>query len=58
MPAEGQSPELFRSENSICTVASYNTFKNFGRKQQGGTFGLAFGTLASKVKDIGGDNLG
>ena len=58
MPEEGQLPELFRSENAIRTVASYNTFENWGRKQQGGTFGLAFGQLASKVHDVGGDDLG
>jgi hypothetical protein len=58
MPAEGQLPECFHSENSIRTVASYNTFENFSCKQQGSTFGLAFGTLASKVKDVGGNDLG
>jgi hypothetical protein len=58
MPEEGQLPELFCSENAIRTVASYNTFKNWGRKQQGGTFGLAFGQLASKVHDVGSDDLG
>ncbi len=58
MLEEGKLPELFHSENAICTVASYNTFKNWGRKQQGGTFGLAFGQLASKVHDVGSDNLG
>jgi hypothetical protein len=58
MPEEGQLLELFRSENAIRTVASYNTFENWGRKQQGGTFGLAFGQLASKVHDMGGDDLG
>jgi hypothetical protein len=47
MPEEGQLPELFHSENAIRTVASYNTFENWGRKQQGGTFGLAFGQLNS-----------
>jgi hypothetical protein len=52
MPEEGQLLELFHSENS------YNTFKNWGRKQQGGTFGLAFGQLASKVHDVGSDDLG
>jgi hypothetical protein len=41
MLEEGQLLELFRSENAIRTVASYNTFENRGRKQQGGTFGLA-----------------
>lgn len=58
MPDEGQLPELFRSENAICTVSSNNTFENFGRRQQGGTFGLAFGQLASRVQDVGGDDLG
>jgi hypothetical protein len=33
MPKEGQLPELFRSENAIRTVASYNKFKNWGRRQ-------------------------
>ena len=39
----GQLPELFHSENAICTISSYNKFENWGRLQQGGTFGLAFG---------------
>ncbi len=58
MPPEGQLLEFFSSENKLQTVASYNTFENFGHKQQGGTFGLAFGQLASKVQDIGQDDLG
>jgi hypothetical protein len=58
MPEEGQLPELFHSENAISTVASNNTFENWGRKKQGGTFGLAFGQLASKVHDVGSSNLG
>ena len=58
MPPEGQLLEFFHSENELQTVASYNTFENFGCKQQGGTFGLAFRQLASKVQDIGQDDLG
>jgi hypothetical protein len=50
--------ELFHSENAICAVASYNKFKNWGRLQQGGTFGLPFGQLASKVTDVGANDLG
>jgi hypothetical protein len=50
--------ELFHSENAICTVASYNKFKNWGRLQQSVTFGLPFGQLASKVTDVGSDDLG
>jgi hypothetical protein len=58
MPEEGQLPKLFHSENVIFMVASYNTYKNWSRKQQGGTFSLAFGQLASKVQDVGSDPLG
>jgi hypothetical protein len=58
MPEAGQLPELFRSENAIQTVASYNKFENWGKLQQGGTFGLAFGLLASKVIEVGSDDLG
>jgi hypothetical protein len=57
LPNEGQLPELFRSENAIHTVASFNRFENYGRKQQGGTFGLAFSQLTSKVRDVGSNNL-
>jgi hypothetical protein len=42
----------------ILIVASYNTYENWSRKQQGGTFGLAFGQLASKVHDVGSNPLG
>jgi hypothetical protein len=56
MPEEGQLPELFCSENVIRMVASYNT--KLGQKQQGGTFGLAFGQLASNVHDLGSNDLG
>jgi hypothetical protein len=55
---EGQLLELFHAENAIHTISSYNTFENFGQQQQGGPFGLAFGQLASKAQDIGGDDLG
>ena len=58
MPDEGQLPELFHSENAIRTVSSFNRFENWGRRQQGGTFGLVFGQLASKVRDVGSDDLG
>jgi hypothetical protein len=47
---EGQLPELFCSENVLRSVSSFNSFENWGRQQQGGTFGLAFG--------LGSDNLG
>lgn len=55
MPREGRLPELFRSENALRTTSSFNTHENFGKVQQGGTFGLAFGQLASRVKDVGAD---
>jgi hypothetical protein len=58
MPDEGQLPELFHSENAIHTVVSYNWLENRGCQQQGGTFGLVFGQLASKVQDVGSDKLG
>jgi hypothetical protein len=58
MPEAGQLPELFCLENSIHTVALYNKFENWGRIQQGETFGLAFGQLASKVVDVSSNDLG
>jgi hypothetical protein len=58
MPESGQLPELFCSENAIRTISSYNKFENWGRLQQGRMFGLAFGQLASKVSDVGSDDLG
>ena len=58
MPGEGQLPILFHSENAIWMVTSYNTFENFGHKQQGSTFGLAFRQLVTKVQDVGSDALG
>ena len=58
MPTDGQLPEFFRSENALRMVAAYNLHKNYGRKQQGGTFSLAFGQLASAVKNVGVDNTG
>jgi hypothetical protein len=36
MPNEGQLPELFRSENAIHTVASFNRFENYGRNSKVG----------------------
>jgi hypothetical protein len=58
IPESGQLPELFHSENTIRTISSYNKFENWGRLQQGGRFGLAFGQLASKVSDVGSHDLG
>jgi hypothetical protein len=55
---KGQLPELFWSENAIRTMVSFNRFENWGRQQQGGTFGLVFGQLASKVQEVGSDDLG
>ena len=37
-------------------MAAFNTHEDFGWKQQGGTFGLAFGQLASRVKNVGTDD--
>ena len=58
MPLDGCLPKFFRLENELQTVAAYNTHEDFGQKQQGGTFGLAFGQLASKVKNVGTDDSG
>ena len=58
MPRSGQLPELFRTENALRTVASYNTHENDSRRQYGGTFQLAFGDLASRVSEIGIDERG
>ena len=58
MPQDGKLPELFRSKNAIHTVTGHNTHKNFGHRQQGGTFGMVFGQLASRVKDVGSNEAG
>ena len=58
MPMDGRLPKFFRSENALRMVAAYNSHENYGQKQQGGTFGLAFGQLASAVKNVGVDNTG
>jgi hypothetical protein len=55
MPRSGSLTEIFRSENSLRTVATYNTHENFNRQQYGGTFQLTFGALAAKVVEIGVD---
>jgi hypothetical protein len=58
MSDEGQLPELFCSENAIHTMVSFNQLENWGHQQQGGTFGLVFGQLASKVQEVGSNDLG
>ena len=58
MPPEGRLPKFFRLENKLRMMAAYNTHEDFGQKQQGSTFSLAFGQLASKVKNVGTDNSG
>jgi hypothetical protein len=58
MSDEGQLPELFQSKNAIHTVVSFNRFENWGCQQQGHTFCLVFGQLASKVQEVGSDDLG
>ena len=55
---DGQLPEFFCSENALRTVVAYNSHENYGWKQQGGTFGLAFGQLASAVKRVDDTGLG
>ena len=35
---------------------AHNVHQDFGQKQQGGTFGLAFGQLASRVRNVGADD--
>ena len=55
MPMEGKLPELFRTENAIRTITAHNTHENFGRRQQGGTFGMVFGQLAGTIIDVGTD---
>jgi hypothetical protein len=44
--------------NAIRTILSHNKYENYGKQQQGGTFGLVFGLLSSKVTDVGDDKLG
>jgi hypothetical protein len=58
MSDEGQLSELFHSGNAICTMVSSNQFENWGHRQQGGTFGLVFGQLASNVQEVGSNDLG
>ena len=58
MPPYGCLDEFFRSETALRTVASFNTHKNLGRKQQCGTFALACGQLASTVRRVGMDDTG
>jgi hypothetical protein len=58
MSDKAQLPELFQSENAIHTVVSFNQFENWGCGQQRGTFRLVFSQLASKVQEVGRDNLG
>ena len=58
MPTDGWLLKFFHLENALRTVAAYNSHKNYGQKQQGGTFGLAFGQLASVVKNVGVDDTG
>ena len=58
MPPEGRLPEIFQSENKLRMVVAHNVHEDFGWKQQGGTFGLAFGQLASRVRNVGTDNSG
>jgi len=58
MPKDGKLPELFRSENAIRTISANNTHENFGRRQQGGAFGMVFGQLASTIRDVGSDPTG
>jgi hypothetical protein len=58
MSRAGRLPEQFLSTNALRTIASYNTHENFGRKQRGGTFGLAFGQLATQVSKVGTDESG
>lgn len=55
MPRSGRLAEIFRTENALRTVASYNIHEQFGRRQYGGTFQLTFGALASRVVDTGVD---
>jgi hypothetical protein len=58
MPRHGQLAEWFRSENALRTSASHNIHEQFGRRQHGGTFALAFGTLAHRVIETGTDSRG
>ena len=58
MPAHGCLNEWFRTENALRTEVGYNEHENFGRYQQGGTFMLAFGAIASRMMEKGTDETG
>ena len=51
MPPAGQLPELFQSDNALCTVAAFNSNESFSLHQYGGTFQLVMGQIASYVVD-------
>jgi hypothetical protein len=40
MPFSGRLPEMFRTENTLRTIAGYNTHENFGRQQYVERFNL------------------
>ena len=58
VPPENRLNELFRTENALKTKEAFNTHEDSGRYQQGGTFMLAFGEMATRVVETGVDSSG
>ena len=58
MPKLGKLESMFRSENALYTISAHNKHRRNSRRQYGGTFGLAFGEAALKVKESFKDETG
>ena len=55
MPRAGKLPQLFKSQEALRTVVSFNEHEGHSRRQWGGSFSMAFGALAAGVADRGKD---
>jgi hypothetical protein len=58
IPPERRLGEIFRTENALKTRGAYNLHSDIGRHQQGGTFMMAFGEMATRVAETGVDPRG
>jgi len=58
MPRHGRLNKWFQSENALRVSSAHNTHENNGRRQQGGTFQLVMGQMASWVTEVGHDPTG
>jgi hypothetical protein len=58
IPYSSQLESMFHTKGALVTIAAHNKHRQIARCQYGGTFGLTFGELVTKLPETGVDETG